>query len=65
MIIAGNDDFLYIVRVVVRYKIVGIRNIVSKVPIILSTCVSESNSIIDYLMNSLYKIKSSIFAEKS
>ena len=56
VVIAGNDDLLYIGRVVIRYKIVGIRNIVSKVPIILRTCVSERNSIIDYLMKSSYKI---------
>ena len=55
VVIAGNDDLLYVGRVVIRYKIVSIRNIVCKVPIILSTCVSERNSIIDYLMNSLYK----------
>ena len=56
MVIAGNDDLFYVGRVVIRHKIVCIRNIVCKVPIILRACVSENNSTTDDVMNSLYKM---------
>ena len=48
MVIASNCDLVYIICVIVGYKIFWLGNIISKVPISSRTSVPENNVIIDH-----------------